>query len=164
MANNAFHIPGFSCSSGWRITGYYLPSEGDFGAPTVSIVISGWKTDDFPIAFLNACKMEGWGETRYGWFLGWSGHGWIKAEYAQDARGGRLAVGCIAVDKDCIHLGSAVRIPSAPPPWDTQAFMASDTGGAINGKHVDIFCGVGEAARMETYRVTGDSGTVCVGE
>jgi 3D (Asp-Asp-Asp) domain-containing protein len=162
MGNVAYDLPGFTCSAGWQITGYYLPSEDDYGDAAITVSVAGLGQEAFPGKFLGATKMEGWGKTRFGWFLGWEGGQWVKAAYAKDARDGRLDIGCVAVDTHQIPLGTVMRIPSAPATWGELTFTAGDTGGAIKGKHVDIFCGFGEAARQQTLLVTSDVGTVCI--
>ncbi|WP_241291580.1 3D domain-containing protein [Burkholderia stabilis] len=162
MPNDIVDLPGFSCSTGWRITGYYLPAEADFQDPASPASVTGWGEDSFSAKFLDACRMEGWGETRYGWFLGWSDGHWVKSDFAKDARDGHLEIGCVAVDVHMIPLGTVLRIPTAPAPWCDRILTAADTGGGIKDKHIDIFCGFGDAARQETYRVTAGGGTVCV--
>jgi 3D domain len=39
--------------------------------------------------------------------------------------------------------GTEFRVVSAPAPWNSQVFVADDTGGRITGKHFDIYCGAG---------------------
>src|SRR4051812_45229852 len=112
------------CTDGWRITGYYLPLEVDFHQPPLKIQVEGIGADPFPADFLDATKMEGWGQTRYGWFLGWSKHHWVKSQAPLNAHGQPLRIGSIAVDPAVIPNGSKVQIPSAPPPWNQQTFVA----------------------------------------
>jgi 3D (Asp-Asp-Asp) domain-containing protein len=78
-----------------------------------------------------------------------------------NAIGTALHIGSLAVDPALIPLGTAVTIPNAPSPWNNRTFTADDTGGAIKGKHVDIYCGAGRVAEQETKRVTSNNGTVC---
>jgi len=162
MAEDIALMPGFVCSAGWRITGYYLPSENDFEDQTISVSVEGYRSIDLPGAFVRACKVEGWGQTGEGWFLGWQNKKWVKGDYALDARGGRLDIGVVAVDVGMIALGRKLRIPSAPFPWGTLEYVARDTGSAIKDKHIDVFCGCGSGARDITFQITSDNGTVCL--
>jgi 3D (Asp-Asp-Asp) domain-containing protein len=150
-----------ACSSGWRVTGYYTPGEDQFSGEPTQIDVPGTGPDSYPSGFLRAVTIEGWGLTRHGWFLGWSGGAWTRSADALDARGHALRTGGLAVDPTVIRLGSTVTIPDAVPPWDHQVSTACDTGSDIRGKHVDIHCGAGKAAKAETFRVTADNRTVC---
>ncbi len=151
-----------SCSTGWFVTGYYTPGEDEFDGPSTMITIPGVGQDSFPAKFLKHVRIEGWGLTRHGWFLGFD-NGWVKGNAPLNARGGPLQIGSLAVDRDVIAMGSRVRIPTLVAPWDTQEFIADDTGGGIIGKHVDVYCGAGEAAHDETLRITADNMQVCLG-
>lgn len=151
-----------SSSGGWRVTGYYTPGEEEFSGEPTPVHVPGVGSDSYPYNFLSAVKIEGWGLTRHGWFLGWSGGAWMKSASGLDARGGALQIGSLAVDPGVIPLGSTVVIPDAISPWNQQTFTASDTGGGIKGKHVDIYCGAGRAAKAETFRVTADNRTIAV--
>ena len=57
----------------------------------------------------------------------------------------------IAVDPAVIPLGSKVTVQPNPHGWKG-AFMAADTGGGINGKHIDIFMWQGPQA-MDAWGV-----------
>jgi len=151
-----------SCFDGWFVTGYYTPSESEFHGPNVDIDVQGYGSDQFPADFLKRVRIEGWGLTRHGWYLGWDRR-WIKGDAPLNARGQPLKIGSLAVDRQVIPLGSHVRIPTLVSPWNAQLFVADDTGGAINGKHVDVYCGVGIKAHAETLQITADNQRVCIG-
>jgi 3D (Asp-Asp-Asp) domain-containing protein len=153
--------PHMSCSDGWLVTGYYTPGESEFHGPAVNIDIQGHGPDQFPADFLKHVKIEGWGLTRHGWSLGWD-HRWIKGDAPLNAQGRPLKIGSLAVDRHVIPLSSHVRIPTLASPWNTQLFMADDTGGGIIGKHVDVYCGAGPEAHAETLRITADNQRVCL--
>ena len=160
----AASVAAMSCSDGWYITGYYTASEDQFHGNPVSVTVKGVGADQFPSDFLSAVRLEGWGLTRHGWYLGWStSQGWISGPAALNARGQPLQRGSLAVDRHVVPLGTKVRITNLPAPWNQQAFVADDTGGAINGKHVDVYCGAGPQALAETKRVTTHGGRVCLG-
>lgn len=151
-----------SCSSGWLVTGYYTPGEEEFHGSPVDINVESHGSVAFPGDFLRHVKIEGWGRTREGWFLGWDRR-WLKSESALNARGRPLGVGSLAVDRRVIPMGTLVRIPGLPAPWGDQVFRADDTGGRILNKHVDVYCGDGPSAREQTYRITRDDHVVCLG-
>ncbi|MBL9152729.1 MAG: N-acetylmuramoyl-L-alanine amidase [Verrucomicrobiales bacterium] len=151
-----------TCSTGWYTTGYYSPAESDFSGPRFEVNIRDHGREAFPGAFLDAVKMEGWGKTRFGWYLGRYSNAWHKSPSPLDAKGKALVVGAIAVDPDLIPFGSKVTIPSLPSPWNTKSFLAKDVGSAIQGKHIDIYCGEGISAEQATFQVTGHNRQVCV--
>jgi 3D (Asp-Asp-Asp) domain-containing protein len=155
-----------SCSDGWYVTGYYTCAEAQFHGSPIQIIVTGVGPDQFPSDFLSAVRIEGWGQTRNGWFLGWSGGKWVRGNAPLNAVGKPLQTGTpnsLAVDRSVIPIGTRVMIPSLPAPWNTTVFVADDTGGAIIGKHVDVYCGVGAQAETETSRVTSHAGRVCLG-
>jgi N-acetylmuramoyl-L-alanine amidase len=151
-----------SCSEGWYVTGFYTPGEEQFNGAATRIEVRGHGPEDFPADFLGQVMMEGWGLTRHGWYLGWE-RAWLKGDAALNARGGPLKKGSLAVDRSMIPMGTRVRIPSLKTPWDAQDFVADDTGNAIVGKHVDVYCGAGAEAEKETYRITSHNQRVCLG-
>lgn len=152
---------GFVCSRGWHVTGYFTPDEGTSGGPTQMITVPSVGAVEFAQAFLEVVRLEGWGRTRFGWFLGWDRR-WVKNDVPLNARGGELRVGSLAVDPKIIPLGAKVRLPDLPSPWNDVMFIADDTGGAIKGRHVDVYCGSGEAAEQEARRLTTRQGHVCL--
>ncbi len=151
---------GMSCSNGWQITGYFTASEDMYNGPLQTVHIPGEDEVKFPADFLHHVMIEGWGKTRFGWYLGWD-QGWVRGTGALNALGKPLKIGSLAVDKKAIALGTTVTIPSLPAPWDKQVFVADDTGGAIQGKHLDVYCGDGPVAQKETYRITMSNMRVC---
>jgi len=142
------------------VTGYYTPREEEFTGPSTQIDVPGHGFVKFPLDFVRHVQVEGWGLTRYGWYLGWE-QGWTKDDAPRDSRGERLRNGSLAVDPSVIPFGTRVQIPNLPPPWDEQSFIAADTGGAIEGKHVDVYCGAGPAALREAIRITANNRRVC---
>src|SRR5262249_7987476 len=127
-----------SCSDGWFVTGYYTPSESEFHGPNGNVDIQDHGSDHFPAHFPNHVKIEGWGLTSHGWYVGWD-RCWIQGDAPLNARWQPLQIGSVAVDRHVIPLGSQLQIPTLVPPWNAQLFVADDTGGAITGKHVDVY-------------------------
>lgn len=163
MAAAALAEPtGTTCSDGWFVTGYYTASEDMFSGHMVAINVPGVGSVSFPADFLKHVKIEGWGETRFGWFLGFD-DGWVKGSAALNAVGRPLQIGSLAVDPQVIALGTKVRIPNLKAPWNQQLFVADDKGGAIQGQHVDVYCGAGPEARAETLRITENDRRLCRG-
>jgi 3D (Asp-Asp-Asp) domain-containing protein len=70
----------------------------------------------------------------------------------------------VAVDRKLVPLGTRLRIPDLPPPWNEREFVASDIGGGIAGKRLDIYCGCGGDKRPEALDLTRHDLTVCLGE
>ncbi len=148
------------CSAGWYVTGYYTPLESDYDTELITLNIDGtlYKFDE---EFINEIKIEGWGKTRSGKYLGWYDEAFHFSDNPLDSSGNILSIGIIAVDQSIIDTNSNVTIPSLPPPWDNRVFVGSDVGSAIIGKHVDVYTGEGKDAFIETYRITGYNNVVC---
>lgn len=153
---------GMRCSRGWFVTGYYTASELEYAGVPAAIEIDGTRYS-FPSDFLHKVKTDGWGETRHRWFLGWN-NGWRKGDAPLTAKGEALSIGCVAVDRKLVPLGTHLRILDLPPPWNARDFIAADIGGGIAGKRLDVYCGCGSDKRPEALRLTAHDLTVCLGD
>ena len=150
-----------NCSDGWRITGYYTPVETDFASgETREIDIRGVGTETFDAGFLRAIfdddkgYGEGWGKTRFGWYLGNYNGGWHKADAPLDANDKPLEANTVAVDNEFIPRGSTVEIPELPGDFGQAKFRSNDVGVSVHGKHIDVYTGEGREARRRMYEVT----------
>jgi 3D (Asp-Asp-Asp) domain-containing protein len=151
------------CSDGWYITGYYAPREDELPGDAVQIEVERAGNLSFSDEFLDHTRTEGWGITRFGWALGYYGGRWHRSDEGPlDASGKPLAVGMIAIDRALIPTGAEVRIATLPDPWATKTFRATDIGVGIEGQHIDVFTGTGNAAEQETFRITSENNRVCV--
>ncbi|MEP6947317.1 MAG: 3D domain-containing protein [Acidobacteriota bacterium] len=153
------------CSDGWRITGYYTPVETDFiGDATREIEIRGVGTERFSVEFLRTIFDddqgfgEGWGKTRFGWYLGNYDGGWHKADAALDANDKPLEPDAVAVDNAFIPVGSIVTIPDLPGDLGKLTFHSTDVGVSVHGKHIDVYTGEGRDAGRRMYRFTYEEG------
>lgn len=151
----------YECSDGWRITGYFTPVETDYdSAETREIAIKNVGRMSFNAEFLdvvfdeNAGSGEGWGKTRFGWYLGNYGGDWHKADAPLDAHNTPLDANSVAVDNALIPNDSAVKIPGLPGEYGKKIFVANDVGVTVRGKHIDVYTGEGRNAGREMYRVT----------
>ena len=149
------------CSEGWRITGYFTPVETDYQSAEIrEIEIKGVGKQKFNSEFLNvvfdenAGYGEGWGRTRFGWYLGNYRGAWHKADAPLDANNAPLETNSIAVDNSLIPNDSIVQIPSLPGNYGKENFIANDVGVTVHGKHIDVYTGEGKAAGREMYRIT----------
>ena len=150
-----------SCTSDWYITGYFLPIESDYSGELVEVSVNEVK--QFYLAdFLENVKIEGWGRTNAGNYLGWYHGAYTISDRYLDAYDNDLIVGMVAVDDSVIEHGSELTIPTLPEPWNNMVFSGSDEGPSIIGKHVDVFTGEGINAENETFRITGSNNTVCM--
>ena len=150
-----------SCTSDWYITGYFLPLESDYSGKSVEISVD--RTKQFYLAdFLEFVKIEGWGRTNAGNYLGWYHGAFTISDRYLDAYDNDLIVGMVAVDNSVIEHGSKLTIPTLPEPWNDMVFSGSDEGPSIIGKHIDVFTGEGIDAENETFRITGYNNQVCV--
>jgi len=150
-----------SCTSDWYITGYFLPIESDYSGKSVEISVD--RVKQFYLAdFLEAVKIEGWGRTNAGNYLGWYHGAFTISDRYLDAYDNDLIVGMVAVDDSVIEHGSELIIPTLPEPWNDVVFSGSDEGPSIIGKHIDVFTGEGIDAENETFRITGYDNQVCM--
>ena len=152
----------WTCSDGWYVTGYYVPREDELPGTAQQIYVEGVGNMSFSQNFINETRTEGWGITRFGWALGYYSGGWHRSDAGPlDASGNVLADGTIAVDRSVIPAGAQVQISTLPSPWGAKTFRATDTGGGIIGKHIDVFTGTGVTAQQETFRITSTNNRVC---
>lgn len=158
------------CEGGWRVTGYFIPEERDYSGDLVdarAVSLDGARETQLRLRedFLSAVMKEGWGLMSDGRYVGWwDGRFRGPEDRAYDFQGNELDVSTVAVDTSVIPHGKSVAIPTLPDPWNGFVFNASDVGETgVRGRHVDVFTGSGRAAENETFRITGDDNTVCVG-
>lgn len=150
-----------TCSDGWYVTGYFTPVESDFSGPERTIYVQSHGNESLKASFLSKVRIEGWGRTHSGWCLGRYGGLWHRSQEPLDAGGQPLKDGTLARDPDLIPSDTEITIPTLPAPFDTKLFRPSDTGGAIIGKHVDVYCGEGTQAEQTTFRITGHNNRLC---
>lgn len=148
-----------NCSTGWYITRYFTPVETEYSGPTKSILVDG-KTRMLYSSFLDDVKIEGWGKTKQGDYVGYSDGTYYSSKYPQDSAGNPLQIGDIATDPPVIPKGTKVMIPTLPSPWNNKTYTATDVGPAIKGKHIDVYIGEGKIVK-EQAKITGLGNTVC---
>lgn len=155
----------FSCSDGWRITGYYTPIETDYTStetreidvygPNREVFKESFNTDFLNTVFNdNEGFGEGWGKTRFGWYIGEYNGRWHKADAPLDADDKPLQPDAVAVDRSVIPAGSIVTIPELPGDLGKLTFESTDVGVSVHGKHVDVYTGEGREARRRMYLFT----------
>ncbi len=149
------------CSDEWYITGYFTPVEDDHSGDILKVIIDD-KEHTFKKDFVDAVRIEGWGRTQSGEYLGWYDESYHLSDIPLDGNGHELKISTIAVDKSLIQYGNKVTIPSLPHPWNKQVFNAEDEGPSIIGEHIDVYTGEGKQAELETFRITGNDNTVCI--
>ncbi|MCV0411509.1 3D domain-containing protein [Nitrosarchaeum sp.] len=161
IQDESLQIQTENCTDGWYVTGYFLPLETEYSSDVTPVNIDG-KWYGFPIDFLNEVKVQGWGKTVFGDFLGWNEQKFYFNPIPLDANDNELIIGTVAVDPEIIKMNSKITIPNSPSPWNKIVFSSNDVGPAIIGKHIDVYTGVGLDARKEAFRITGDDYSVCV--
>jgi 3D (Asp-Asp-Asp) domain-containing protein len=149
------------CSAGWYITGYFTPLESDYSGKFITTTVND-TSYKYREDFVQEIKIEGWGKTISGEYLGWYGESFHLSKKPLDAAGNSLETSMIAVDPSVIPTNYRLTIPSLPDPWDGVVFTGSDTGTAIIGKHIDVYTGEGKTALYEAYRITGHDNVVCL--
>ncbi len=157
-----FTVQASVCSPNWKVTGYYSPIETEFPRGDMSgIKVQNLTRLAFNSAFLKEVKLEGWGRTRYGWYLGYFGQQWHKNATPLDARGKDLTLGAVAIDKRYLKMGHRISIPQVNDIVGVPWFVARDTGSAIKRKHIDVYTGEGLLAKKTSWKVTGNK-QVCI--
>ena len=150
------------CSENWKITGYYSPIEADFPfEKNASVMVQKQGRIHFNATFLKEVKLEGWGRTRYGWYLGYFSKKWHKSATPLDARGKNLELGAVAIDRQYLKMGNRISIPQVNDVIGVPWFVASDVGSAIKQKHIDVYTGEGKLAKKTSWQVTGQK-QVCI--
>jgi 3D (Asp-Asp-Asp) domain-containing protein len=155
------HESSFVCSDGWRTTGYFTPVETEYsssGSTQVDVKGVGTVTlnTEFVSIVFNEEKGfgEGWGKTRFGWYVGKYAGEWHKSSAPLDAHDSPLTPNSVAVDPSLIPKYSVVRIPDLPRPFADIDFVSTDVGVTVHGKHIDIYTGEGLKAAKMMYAVT----------
>jgi 3D (Asp-Asp-Asp) domain-containing protein len=150
-----------TCSDGWRITGYFTPVETDYKSGEMTeIEVAKVGSMSFDAQFVRTVFDEskgfgeGWGKTRFGWYLGNYGGRWHKADAPLDANNAPLRTNSVAVDNSLIPNDSTVTIPGLPGAFGSEKFIANDVGVTVHGKHIDVYTGEGREAGLAMYRVT----------
>jgi 3D (Asp-Asp-Asp) domain-containing protein len=159
----------YECSNGWLVTGYFTPVESDYEGERVKVtVVDPQGTESqrvFYKTFLEDVTIEAFGKSLNGDYIGTfsSGEEWHSRTNDVDAVGDDLIAGkTIAVDPDLISIGTKITIATLPEPWARYSYVASDEGGGVQGKHIDVFTGEGEEAKQRTTKITGKNNTVCI--
>ena len=149
-----------SCTDGWYVTGYFIPVESDYTNEFIIINIDETQRE-FREDFIITLKIEGWGKTLSGDYLGWYDNSFHINDVALDQNGQSLVLGMIAVDNSLINRGTQIVISTLPEPWNEIIFLSADEGPSIKGKHIDMFTGEGKLAENETFRITSENNKVC---
>ncbi len=150
------------CSPNWKITGYYSPIETEFPQEeNLRILIKEFGHLYFNEAFVKEVKMEGWGRTRFGWYLGYFSNAFHKSKNPLNARGQHLQLGAVAIDTQYLKMGNKITIPQVNEVIGVNWFVANDTGSAIKKKHIDVYTGEGKLAKATSWQVTGKK-QVCI--
>ena len=151
------------CSDNWYITGYYTPVESDFSSRARQAVrVKGLGRLSFKKDFIYQVKIEGWGKTRHGWYLGYYSKAWHKSDAPLDAKGRALVVGTIATDPAVIASGQTVTIPALYQHVKRRRFVAKDVGRNIRQRRIDVYTGEGHAAKKRAYRLTRRDHRICM--
>jgi len=148
------NVTSMDCEDNWQITGYFVPLEQDYSHKLLKqIKLKSGEVKSFDSTFIDAVKLEGWGKTKQGWYLGYYSSQWHKSTHPLDAQGNPLVLSTIAADTSKIPFGREIYIPTLDASIE-QPFKVNDVGKAIKGKHIDIYTGEGKEAQLLTYKVT----------
>jgi len=148
------------CTDNWKITGYYTPVETDFSGQEQQIQLVDARDYTFKADFISAVKIEGWGKTTGGWYLGYYSNNWHKSHFPKDANGHALKIGKVAADPAYLASGVTIHIDNMLDTLGRGQFKVADVGSSVKGRHIDVYTGEGEQARKASWAVTG-SHRVC---
>jgi 3D (Asp-Asp-Asp) domain-containing protein len=138
----------------FKVTYYWITCEDDAKGDRDTEIQDprGVSLGKFRADFVKNLKLEGTGRTIEGKTLNWAGNGryeLVKHPWGTGARSAPLEpFRSIAVDPKVIAIGTKVLIPQAVgaalPDGSSHdgVFVAADTGSAIKGQHIDLFCGL----------------------
>ncbi len=162
LALFCFNAHASVCSQDWKITGYYSPIETEFPqGENDRILIKDFGHLYFNETFIKEVTMEGWGRTRFGWYLGYFSNAFHKSQNPLNARGQHLQLGAVAIDTQYLKMGNKITIPQVNEVIGVNWFVANDTGSAIKKKHIDVYTGEGKLAKATSWQVTGKK-QVCI--
>jgi len=151
------------CSSGWNITGYFIPVEGDYSSLQKKIInVQGVGNISYNTDFLNDVLSEGWGKTKLGWYIGNWDNKWHKSSLPLTSGGQPLIIGTAQTDPTIIHPNSSLTISPLPRSWNHITYTAADFGGGLNGKRIAVYTGEGKIADEKTIDITGIGKRVCL--
>lgn len=148
----------------FQVTYYWVTCEEDAKGERDTELLDprGRSLGKFRAGFVKHLKIEGTGRTLEGRTLNTAGKGafaYVKHPWGTGAKGvGLTPFRSIAVDPKTIALGTKVFIPEAVgaplPDGSTHdgVFVAEDTGGAIKGKHIDVFSGLARDMKVLASR------------
>jgi len=144
------------CKPNWKITGFYTPKSSDFDSSlNKGVKIRNFKSLTFNRDFIKAVELEGWGKTRFGWYLGYYGGQWHKKNSPLNSLGHPLTLGAVAVDNRVIAKNTSVQIPAIENLLDLEQFVAVDVGSSVKNRHIDVYVGESEKAKALSFKVTG---------
>jgi hypothetical protein len=84
-----------------------------------------------------------------------------KRAFAADALGPPLQIGSVAVGRSEIPLHRHLMLPDLPDTWARRPILRTVAGGAINKKHIDVYCDeeqTGHALALKFTIQRGDAG------
>ena len=167
----------------FKTTYYWVTSESKFSGPRSTPIydMSGRRLGTFRAKFVKALTLEGTGVSLEGTTYNWVGRRYgssrfkaVSHPYGIGSRNNPLVpFRSVATDPSVVPYGTVLYIPKAVGarlPDGTKHdgyFIAADTGGAINGRHLDLFTGLGDQRTVLTsngvtnlryhdvYKVTG---------
>lgn len=136
-----------SYENGFKLTVYYTPVESEYTGSKVSATgVTGKYRSDF----LNDVKMEGYGKTESGSYIGYFSGKYSKSDKPLSCTGtGLKKEKTVAVDNTIIPRYKDNGI------WQRATLSihglpyyrcAEDNGGGITGYHIDVYAGVGKKA------------------
>ena len=150
------------CSDNWRVTGYYTPIETDYKSPDFyAISVNKAGRISFNRAFVKDVMLEGWGKTRFGWYLGYYSNQWHRSDNPLNSKGSPLMIGTIATDAALVEPDSVVNIPEVEKILKVPQFVAQDVGQAIKNKKIDVYTGEGQQAKELSSQITGNH-SICI--
>jgi Transglycosylase SLT domain len=162
-----------TCSIGWQIEGYFMPSESDYDGKGYAQTITIHNLNDtnnvvtrtLNSEFLENVQMQGWwGLTKQGDYIGgWDDQFWGPVSSISHVLQYPLVAGLTSeTDTIIIPYSQIFTVPTLPPPWNTKTFMALEQESNVTGKQVKIYTGFGSGGEKEKEKITGIENILCM--
>ena len=92
-----------TCSTDWLVTGYFTVRESDFDGARIQVTFEDGKTRSYRAAFLDAVKVEGWGRSEQGAYVGYDDGAWRNG-WVYDPRNNKHYKGAVRADGETIAI------------------------------------------------------------
>lgn len=148
------------CIGNVKIVAFYTPIENDFKTKKKVSITADNITRLYNEKFVDEVKVEGWGKTSFGDYLGYFDGAFHLNSVPIDFMGRPLVIGVAGVDPSIIPLGLNFTVPQIQSPWDNIVYKTVDIG-SYTGWIFNIYTGEGAEAGKDMNRITRGNWRIC---